>query len=93
MNKYTKIILIVAAILVLIVGEYRFIMCNQQLERGENGTIYSTMFGITDTYYIEPLEEDATTRIMNELYDAFNEVNDDGKYTITKEGDTIRITQ
>jgi uncharacterized membrane protein YidH (DUF202 family) len=53
MNKTVRIILVIIAILVLMFGEYRFIMTNQQLERGYNGTIYSTMFGITDEYYIE----------------------------------------
>ena len=53
MNKYIKVILIVTSILVLMFCEYHFIMCHQQLERGHNGTIYSTVFGITDTYYVE----------------------------------------
>ena len=69
--------------------EYRYIMTHQALECGDNGTVYSTMFGITDTYYID----DPTTRIMNELYDAFNEVNKDGEYIITKTGNTINITK
>ena len=53
MNKSVRIILIIITILGLMLGEYRFIMCHQQLERGHNGTIYSTMFGITDEYYVE----------------------------------------
>jgi hypothetical protein len=79
--------------LATIFGTYRYIMHHQQLEYGENNTVYSTVFGYTDTYYVEPLEDDATTRIMNELYDAFNNVNQDGEYTITKDGNTISITK
>ena len=48
-----KFILIILAILLLMCAEYRFIMHNQCIERGENGTIYSTVFGITDTYYVD----------------------------------------
>lgn len=53
MKKPIKITLIILSILALMFCEYRFIMHNQQLERGHNGTIYSTMFGITDEYYID----------------------------------------
>lgn len=53
MNKPTKIALIVLTVLVLMLGEYRYIMTHQQIERGHNGNIYSTVFGITDTYYVE----------------------------------------
>lgn len=67
MNKYIKIILIVLSILILMFCEYRYIMTHQHLERGDNGTIYSTIFGITDTYYVEGWEEDPVTSIMDEL--------------------------
>ena len=93
MNKTIKIILVILAILSLMFIEYRFIMHNQQLARGENGTIYSTVFGMTDTYYVDGWQEDATTRIMNELYDAFIESDLDDKYTITKDGNTINIAK
>lgn len=56
MKKRTAVItiaLILAAVILLMVGEWRFIMHNQQLERGENATIYSTVFGVTDAYYVE----------------------------------------
>jgi hypothetical protein len=53
MKKSTKIILLSFMIASLLFAEYRFIMCNQYIERGNNGTIYCTMFGITDTYYVE----------------------------------------
>lgn len=71
MNKYVKILLIILAILTLMFCEYRFIMHTQELEYGENNTVYSTVFGITDTYYVEP--QDTTARIIDELYDAFSE--------------------
>lgn len=48
-----KTILIILAVFLLMFLEYRFIMHTQCIERGENGTIYSTIFGITDTYYVE----------------------------------------
>lgn len=48
-----KTILIILAVFLLMFLEYRFIMHVQCIERGENGTIYSTIFGITDTYYVE----------------------------------------
>lgn len=54
MKKSIKITLVTLVfILTLMFCEYRFIMHNQQLERGHNGTIYSTMFGITDIYYVD----------------------------------------
>lgn len=56
MKKRTVVIiiaLILAAVILLMVGEWRFIMTNQQLERGEASTIYSTMFGVTDAYYVK----------------------------------------
>ena len=53
MNKYIKIVLIVLAVLILMFCEYRYIMTHQALERGHNGTIHSTVFGHTDTYYVE----------------------------------------
>lgn len=54
MNKTALIILgIFALMLFTAFGTYRFIMCHQHLERGDNGTIYSTVFGHTDTYYVE----------------------------------------
>lgn len=53
MKKFIKIIMIIIGIIALMFCEYRFIMHNQQLERGHNGTIYSTMFGITDEYYVD----------------------------------------
>lgn len=68
MNKYIKIILIIVAILTLMFCEYRYIMTHQTLDRGDNSTIYSTIFGYTDEYYVE---QDQTVRIMDELYDAF----------------------
>jgi uncharacterized membrane protein YidH (DUF202 family) len=53
MRKSIKIILIILGILTLMFAEYRFIMSHQQLERGHNGTMYSTVFGHTDEYYVE----------------------------------------
>lgn len=53
MNKYIKIVLVVLSVLILMFCEYRYIMTHQALERGHNGTIYSTVFGHTDTYYVE----------------------------------------
>ena len=53
MKKPIKISLVILAMLVLMLGEYRYIMTHQQLERGHNGTIYSTVFGHTDEYYVE----------------------------------------
>lgn len=53
MNKSIKVVLIMLAIFTLMLGEYRYIMTHQQLERGHNGTIYSTVFGHTDEYYVE----------------------------------------
>ena len=53
MNKYIKIALIILGIIILMFCEYRYIMTHQQLERGHNGTMYSTVFGITDEYYVE----------------------------------------
>ncbi len=97
MNKYVKTALIVIGAIItmlsLMFGTYRFVMTHQQLERGDNGTIYSTMFGMTDTYYVDGYDEDPTTRIMDELYDAFNEVNKDGEYEITRVGNTISIAK
>lgn len=104
MKKSIKIALIILGILTLMFCEYRFIMTHQQLERGHNGTIYSTIFGHTDEYYVEGWQgyetkvpcsnlnaEDPTTRIMNEVYDAFIEEGLDQKYTITKDGNNISI--
>lgn len=51
--KKSKIILIILAIFLLMFAEYRFIMHTQHIERGENNTIYCSVFGITDTYYVE----------------------------------------
>ena len=86
MTRHIKITLIVLGILILMLttafATYRFIMCHQHLERGDNGTIYSTVFGHTDEYYVE---EDQTVRIMNELKDAFNESSLADDYTITRE--------
>ena len=53
MNKYIKVVLIILGIIILMFCEYRFIMHNQHLERGHNGTIYSTVFGHTDEYYVD----------------------------------------
>ena len=53
MKKSTKIILLAFTICLLLFTEYRFIMCNQHIERGERGTLYCTVFGITDTYYVD----------------------------------------
>ena len=107
MKKPIKVILIILAIILLMFCEYRFIMCHQHLERGHNGTIYSTVFGHTDEYYVEgwqgyetqvpcsnlSTEQDPTTRIMNEMYDAFIDAELDDKYTIVKDGNTIHITK
>ena len=97
MNKHIKTALVALGIIIIMLttmfGTYRYIMTHQSLERGDNGTIYSTVFGHTDTYYVEP-QEDHTVRIMNELYDEFSnsELADD--YTITREDPyTISITQ
>lgn len=57
MKKPIKIALVILAMLVLMLGEYRYIMTHQQLERGHNGTIYSTMFGHTDEYYVDGWQE------------------------------------
>jgi len=51
-----KIILVIVgifALLVMMFAEYRYIMVNQNLYRGENGTIYIEMFSFVDTYYVE----------------------------------------
>lgn len=57
MNKYIKIALVTLGIIIIMLtamfSTYRYIMCNQHLERGHNGTVYSTVFGITDEYYVE----------------------------------------
>ena len=53
MRKSIKTILLVLVVLALMFCEYRYIMVHQALERGHNGTIYSTVFGITDTYYVD----------------------------------------
>ena len=90
MKKSIIILGILVLMLTTMFATYRFIMCHQSLERGDNGTIYSTVFGHTDEYYVEP-EEDPTTRIMNEVYDAFIEEGLDQKYTITKDGNNISI--
>ena len=82
MNKYIKLALIILGVIILVFATYRYIMCHQSLERGDNGTIYSTVFGHTDKYYVE---EDQTVRIMNELEDAFNESSLADDYTITRE--------
>lgn len=54
MNKYIRItLLILGVILITMFGTYRYIMTHQSIERGHNGTIYSTVFGITDEYYVD----------------------------------------
>lgn len=57
MNKCIRITLIILGIAILMMitmfGTYRYIMTHQAIERGHNGTIYSTVFGHTDEYYVE----------------------------------------
>lgn len=56
MKRIVKLIIIVVALISLMYGEYRYIMCNQRPYRGENGTVYIEMFGNVDEYYAEPYE-------------------------------------
>lgn len=95
MNKYIKIALVTMGIIVLMLltmfGTYRYIMTHQVLECGENGTIYSTVFGQTDTYYVK---QDHTVRIMDELYDTFSNSELADEYNITREDAyTINISK
>ena len=97
MNRHIKTALAIVGIIIIILTTafctYRFVMTHQSLERGDNGNIHSTVFGHTDTYYVEP-QADPTARIMDELYDEFCKANEDGKYTITREDPyTINIGQ
>ena len=91
MNKHIKIAVIILGIIILMFAEYRYIMCHQVLERGDNGTIYSTIFGHTDEYYVEL---DPTVQIMDDLYDTFNNSDLADDYTITREDPyTIHISK
>ena len=95
MNKHIKTALIALGIIIIMLtamfGTYRYIMTHQSIERGDNGTIYSTVFGQTDEYYVE---QDQTVRIMDELYDAFNDSDLADEYNITREDAyTISITK
>lgn len=95
MNKYIKIALATLGIIIIMLtamfGTYRYIMTHQDIERGEGGTIYSTVFGQTDEYYVE---QDPTVRIMDELYDEFSDSALADDYTITREDPyTIHISR
>lgn len=95
MNKHIKTALVTLGIIIIVLiamfGTYRYIMTHQTIERGDNGTIYSTVFGQTDEYYVE---QDQTVRIMDELYDAFSESELADDYTITRDDPyTIHISQ
>ena len=69
MNKYIRLALIVLGmILITMFGTYRYIMTHQVLERGNNGTIYSTVFGMTDEYYVEGWDGEYTiTKVGNTI--------------------------
>ena len=90
MNKHIRLALVILGIiLITMFGTYRYVMTHQSLEYGDNGAIYSTVFGMTDEYYVE----DHTARIMNEVYDAFIDEGLDDEYVITKDGNTISVTK
>ena len=55
-KKLLCAIAICLALIALMYGEYRYIMCNQRPYLGERGTVYIEMFGNVDEYYAEPYE-------------------------------------
>lgn len=48
-----KFIAIVALIIALLFGEYRYIMHAQTPSWGDDGFLHMEVFGIEDTYYVE----------------------------------------
>ena len=55
-RKVITIIVGIFFILSLMFAEYRFIMHNIYSYIGENNTVYLEIFGQTDEYYAEPME-------------------------------------
>lgn len=47
-----KAIVIILAILGIMYAEYRYIMINQHISKGDNNTIYIEIFGQVDEYEI-----------------------------------------
>lgn len=52
-----KLLLIIALILCIMFGEYRYIMTHLDIERGNGGTMYVSSFGHTETYHVEGWQE------------------------------------
>lgn len=52
-KKFKKAIIIILAIFALMYVEYRYIICNLNIYRGENATMYIEIFGNVDEYYVE----------------------------------------
>ena len=51
--KLKKAFIIILAIFALMYVEYRYIICNLNIYRGENATMYVEIFGNVDEYYVE----------------------------------------
>ena len=56
-RKIVGIIVGILCIASLMFAEYRFIMYNIRPYLGENNTVYLEVFGQTDEYYAERIEE------------------------------------
>lgn len=52
-----KIIIIILAVAMLMLAEYRLIMNNLCPYLGENGTVYIEIFGHVDEYYADSMFE------------------------------------
>lgn len=53
MKKAITIILALVVLLVIMYGEYRYIMTNIRPAKGNNNTVYLEVFGQVDEYYVE----------------------------------------
>jgi hypothetical protein len=56
-KKIIGIIIGIVFIATLMFAEYRYIMCNIRPYLGERNTVYLEVFGRTDEYYAEHIEE------------------------------------
>ena len=55
MKKLVTIVAVIAMLIIIMLAEYRYIMCNLEPYYAEDGYLYIEFMGQVDTYYAEPL--------------------------------------